>query len=110
VLYGIRKKNTNTYEAYGTTTSQTWKQDSVTALFVSYKDSKGNPILLNYIIPSLENSSKIDSKGNHLKEGEWRISFSSGDLPQGLVEITAWAYDALSGEAYPLGIPKPWKN
>ncbi len=104
LFQGIRKKHNNTCEAYGTTASLLWRQDFADAVLISYKDSDGNPILLNYTVPSLENSSNIDncSKNNCTKDKDWRISFSKKDLPQGPVEITAWAYDALSGKAYPL--------
>lgn len=103
---GIRKKSNHDPEAFGTTAPPpSGRQDFADAVFLSYKDSKGDPILLNYTIPSFETFSNIDdndAKSNHINDKEWRISFSNEDLPQGPVEITAWAYDALSGKAYPL--------
>ena len=49
----------------------------------------------------MEDPTRISGSRENLL-GEWRIAFSADLLPAGEWEISAWAYDALSGGAYRL--------
>ena len=100
-LVGIRKIGDDRYEAYGRAWLP-WRKEPVHAVLLAYTDSQGRQILFEYVLgPCGQRLTELSKYGkDELKK--WRMSFSAEELPPGDVMISAWAYDALSGKAYPL--------
>jgi hypothetical protein len=69
------------------------------AVVLAYQTSDGKPLLFRITRP------RKTSAGFWrwpVRSGEWQVSFAASELPSQAVTLTAWAFDANSGKAFPL--------
>lgn len=69
------------------------------AIILAYQTSDGKPLLFRIARPQ-----KTSTGFWHrpVRSGQWQVSFAASELPNQPVTLTAWAFDANSGKAFPL--------
>jgi hypothetical protein len=82
-----------------------WKNEPAHAVFLSFKNSSGKPILFSYVVdPFMPDSTAGKIKRYDMNSYKiWRVMISRKMFPLESTEISAWAFDALLGKAYLLG-------
>jgi len=103
-LEGIHKISKNDYEAYG----WAFLPDNIEpahAIFLAFKNTRGHHILFECAAGRFKGHLTYRGPfGDSWKcaRGAWKVPFSTTGLPPCGADISAWAFDAISGKVYPL--------
>ncbi|MBF0552152.1 MAG: hypothetical protein HQK60_16650, partial [Deltaproteobacteria bacterium] len=87
------------------------RNEQADAVILAYQTPGGRPLAFDYVVGPFKKRAGEISVASLRRDrvGYWAGQFSLTDLPSGELQLTAWAFDALAGKAYPLkgrfGVP-----
>jgi hypothetical protein len=78
------------------------KNEPAHAIFLTYNENKGRPVLFKYVIDPYMTDLIISrtTKNEPIIMKNWKIIFKRRDIPEIKAEINAWAFDAILGKIY----------
>jgi hypothetical protein len=94
----LTRTDTDQFSAAGQATLPSRGEDA-DAIILAYQTSDRKALLFRITCPQ-----KISAGFWHrpVRSGKWQVSFAASELPSQPVKLTAWAFDANSGKAFPL--------